>query len=172
MDFEVKILPTTDEPPTGFLFLCPEKDFQIGPSSFCWPDLPAYWSLDPSGVERLSAEEATNFGFPALELTTEINGSSWDNRVYAGICEFQRAKGFNPESQDVARHLGRPLFHPFNEMDPPFAHMDEEEHSSDGDDEDQTDAEEKDYSTDDEDEKEDDQMDLEEQDEDQMDLSW
>ncbi|KAJ6566384.1 hypothetical protein B0H19DRAFT_709739, partial [Mycena capillaripes] len=170
--FKVKILPTTDEPPTGFLFLCPEKDFQIGPSSFCWPDLPAYWSLDPSGVERLSAEEATDFGFPALELTTEISGSSWDNSVYAGIREFQRAKGFDPESQDVARHLGCPLFYPCNEMDAPFAHVDEEEeYSSSENDEDQTDTEEEDSSTDDEDKKEDDQMDIED-DEDQMDLSW
>ncbi|KAJ6566362.1 hypothetical protein B0H19DRAFT_1066673 [Mycena capillaripes] len=152
VDFEVQILPTTDEPPTGFLFLCPEKDFQIGPSSFCWPDLPAYWSLDPSGVERLSAEEATDFGFPALELTTEISGSSWDN-------------SFDPESQDVARHLDLPLYCPCNEMDAPFAHVDEEEDFSGEDEEDQTDADE-----DDENGKEDDQMNVED-DEDKMDLS-
>ncbi|KAJ6566325.1 hypothetical protein B0H19DRAFT_939736, partial [Mycena capillaripes] len=81
-----------------------------------------YWSLDPSGVERLSAEEATDFGFPSLELTTRIVGHSWETSVYAGIREFQRAKGFDPESQDVARHLGYRLFYPFNEMDTPFAH--------------------------------------------------
>ncbi|KAJ6566391.1 hypothetical protein B0H19DRAFT_709837 [Mycena capillaripes] len=173
VDFEVKILPTTDEPRTGFLFLCPEKDFQIGPFSFCWPDCPAYWSLDPSGVERLSAEEATDFGFPSLELTTRIVGYSWETSVYAGIREFQRAKGFDPESQDVARHLGHQLLYPFNETDAPFAHVnEEEEYSSSEDDEDQTDTEEEDSSIDVEDEKEDDQMDLEEQDEDQMDLSW
>ncbi|KAJ6566328.1 hypothetical protein B0H19DRAFT_709190 [Mycena capillaripes] len=170
VDFEVKILPTTDKPPTGFLFLCPKKDFQIGPSSFCWPDCPAYWSLDPSGVERLSAEEATDFGFPALELTTEISGSSWDNSVYAGIRKFQQAKGFDPESQDVARHLEWPLYYPFNEMDAPFAHVEEEEEDHSGeDDEDQ--KEEENYSADDDDE-EDDYMDGDEGDEDQMDLSW
>ncbi|KAJ6566376.1 hypothetical protein B0H19DRAFT_1257601 [Mycena capillaripes] len=130
------------KPPTGFLFLCPEKDFQIGPSSFCWPDFPAYWSLDPSGVERLSAEEATGFGFPSLELKTKIWGYSWDPSVYAGIRKFHQAKGFDPESQDVARHLERPLFYPCNEADAPFAHVsEEEEYSSDKDDEDQADAE-------------------------------
>ncbi|KAJ6566364.1 hypothetical protein B0H19DRAFT_940730, partial [Mycena capillaripes] len=81
-----------------------------------------YWSLDPSGVERLSAEEAIDFGFPSLELTTWVGGRSWDTSVYAGIRKFQRAKGFDPESQDVARHIEYPLFYPFNEMDPPFAH--------------------------------------------------
>ncbi|KAJ6566374.1 hypothetical protein B0H19DRAFT_1066686 [Mycena capillaripes] len=126
----------------GFLLLCPEKDFQIGPSSFCWPDCPTYWSLDPSGVERLSTEEAAAFGFPSLELTTRIGRYTWDASVYAGIREFQRAKGFDPESQDVARHLEWPLFYPCNEADAPFAHVnEEEEYSSDEDDEDQTDAE-------------------------------
>ncbi|KAJ6566316.1 hypothetical protein B0H19DRAFT_708892 [Mycena capillaripes] len=101
--FEIKILTTTDEPPTGFLFLCPETDFQIGPFSLYWPDCPAYWSFDPFGIDRLNAEEAADFAFPSLELTTQINGKRWDNRVYAGIREFQRTKGFDPESQDVAR---------------------------------------------------------------------
>ncbi|KAJ6586016.1 hypothetical protein B0H19DRAFT_429269 [Mycena capillaripes] len=155
----VKILPTTEEPPTGFLFLCPEEDFEIRPSSFCWPDSLAYWSLDPSGVERLGAEEATYFGFPSLKLATRIGVHSWDNSVYAGIREFQRAKGFDPESQDVARHLEYLLFYPFNEMDCPLAHVNEEEKYYPGEDaEDQV-------------EEEDGQMDRDD-DEDQMDLSW
>ncbi|KAJ6566343.1 hypothetical protein B0H19DRAFT_1232577 [Mycena capillaripes] len=156
----------------GFLFLCPQKDFQTGPSSFCWPDCPAYWSLDPFGVERLSVEEATDVGFPSLEFTTKIWGHSWDNSVYAGIREFHREKGFDPESQGVARHLGRPLYYPFNETDAPFAHVNEEEGCYFGEaDEDQTDVEEGDYLANADDE-EDDQMDLEKKDEDQMDLSW
>ncbi|KAJ6566332.1 hypothetical protein B0H19DRAFT_709238 [Mycena capillaripes] len=140
--FQVKISQTTEESPTGFLFLCPEENFQIGPSSFCWPDFPAYWSLDPFGVERLSVEEATEFGFPALEFITGIGGDRWDNSVYAGVRDFQRAKGFDPESQGVARHLGYPLYYRFNEMDAPFAHVDEEEDYYSGEDnEDQTVAE-------------------------------
>ncbi|KAJ6566319.1 hypothetical protein B0H19DRAFT_1066639 [Mycena capillaripes] len=157
----------------GFLFLCPEKDFRSGPSSFCWPDFPAYWSFDPSGVERLSAEEATEFGFPSLELTTQITGYSWDNSVHVGIHEFHQAKGFNPESLDVTTHLGQRLYYPFNEIDAPFAHVDEEEEYYSGeDDEDQTWVEADNHSTHDEDVKEDDQMDLGDQDKDQMDLNW
>ncbi|KAJ6566398.1 hypothetical protein B0H19DRAFT_1066706 [Mycena capillaripes] len=155
----------------GFLFLCPEKDFQNGPSAFCWPRFPAYWSLDPSGVQRLSAEEATDFGFPFLELTARIGGRSYNKSVYAGVREFQRAKGFDPESQDVARDLGYSLFYPCNEMDALFDHVDEEDEYNSEDDEDQMDAEQEDHSADDEYEKEDGQMDVED-DDGQMDLSW
>ncbi|KAJ7755486.1 hypothetical protein B0H16DRAFT_715739 [Mycena metata] len=35
---------------------------------------------------------------------------SWDASVYAGLRKFHRAKGFDPDSQDVARHLGYPLY--------------------------------------------------------------
>ncbi|KAJ7153842.1 hypothetical protein C8R46DRAFT_897824, partial [Mycena filopes] len=83
---------------------------------------PAYWSLDPSGVERLSTEEATRLGFPPLELTTKVWGMSWDASVYDGLRQFHQAKGFNPESQDVARHLGYPLYQLSEEVDPLFAH--------------------------------------------------
>ncbi|KAJ6566371.1 hypothetical protein B0H19DRAFT_1232588 [Mycena capillaripes] len=136
----------------GFLFLCPEEEFQIGPCSFCWPDCPAYWPIDPFRVDRLTPQEATDFGFPSLELTIWIGGSGYDNSVYIGIREFQRAESFDPESQDVARLLRYPLYYPFNKMDPLFAYGE--------DDEVQTSAEEDDYSTDNEDEKENNQIDL------------
>ncbi|KAJ7050600.1 hypothetical protein C8F01DRAFT_1178268 [Mycena amicta] len=35
---------------------------------------------------------------------------SWDDSVYAGIRKFQRAKGFDPYTQDVARVLEHPLY--------------------------------------------------------------
>ncbi|KAJ7168824.1 hypothetical protein C8R46DRAFT_240151 [Mycena filopes] len=120
--------------PPGYLFFCPGEDFQVGTSSCKWPDNPAYWSLGPSGVERLSVEEATRRGFPPLELTTEVQRRSWDASIYAGLRQFHRAKGFDPKSQDVARHLGLPLFQLSGNVDPPFAHVERygEEHD-DGD---------------------------------------
>ncbi|KAJ6512478.1 hypothetical protein C8R45DRAFT_322307 [Mycena sanguinolenta] len=96
--------------PMGFLFLCPLKDFRNGKSSLKWPDCPAYWSLDPSGVERLAPEEAINLGFPTLRLSTNIRGFSWDASMYTGLRQFHQAKGFDPNSQDVARHLGHKLY--------------------------------------------------------------
>lgn len=117
--FELEISPKTDDPPLGFLFVCPEDDFRYGPSSFRWPECPAYWSVDSSGVERLSTKTAARLGFPSIQLCAKMNGRWWDASVYAGLRRFHRAKGFDPDSQDVARHLGYRLYH---EGDSLFAH--------------------------------------------------
>ncbi|KAJ7729178.1 hypothetical protein B0H16DRAFT_1275124, partial [Mycena metata] len=69
-----------------------------------------YWSLDPSGVGRLTVEEATALGFPSLLLSTTVSGFSWDASVYSGLRQFHAVKGFDPDSQDVARHLGYPFY--------------------------------------------------------------
>ncbi|KAJ7679383.1 hypothetical protein DFH06DRAFT_1166421 [Mycena polygramma] len=125
--FEVKILETTEEPPAGFLFLCPKEHFRVGPSTFCWPACPAYWSLDPSGANRLSTDEATQLGFPAFQLNTTTNVQRWDDSAYAGLRQFHRAKGFDPDSQDVARHLNHPLYQVHSNVDHLFAIDDLEE---------------------------------------------
>jgi hypothetical protein len=118
VEFKLEIWPTAEDPPMGYLFLCPRDHFQMGLFSFRWPHCPAYWSLDPSGVERLSAEDATYLGFPSISLSTEIGGRSWDGSVYAGLCQFHQAKGFDPDTQDVARHLHHSLY----QLVGPFAH--------------------------------------------------
>ncbi|KAJ7924551.1 hypothetical protein B0H13DRAFT_2578770 [Mycena leptocephala] len=122
--FRIEISGTTADGPSGYLFLCPAMDFKVGSTTFRWPDCPAYWSLDPAGVECLSMAEATCLGFPVLQFTTQVMGRSWDASFYAGLRQFHRAKGFDPASQDVARHLGHRLFQLSNEIDPLFAHVD------------------------------------------------
>lgn len=106
----------------GFLFLCPKEHFRASPSSLRWPDCAAYWSLDPSGMDRLSLEEATRLGFPDFSRVTRARGFSWDASVYEGLRQFHKAKGFDPYNQDVARHLDHPLYQLFSEVDPPFAY--------------------------------------------------
>ncbi|KAJ6452400.1 hypothetical protein C8R45DRAFT_789500, partial [Mycena sanguinolenta] len=69
-----------------------------------------YWSLDPSSVHRLTPEDATRLGFPSFQLVTNAGGFYWDASVYGGLRQFHQAQGFDPDSQDVARHLGLPLF--------------------------------------------------------------
>jgi hypothetical protein len=120
--FAFEVAETTEEPPAGFLFLCPQTDFKTGPSSYRWPDCPAYWSLDPSGTDRLSVEEATWAGFPPFRLTTTLFGRSWDTGVYEGLRDFHRGKGFDPDTLDLARHLEYPLYELLSEDDSPFAH--------------------------------------------------
>ncbi|KAF7374206.1 hypothetical protein MSAN_00302700 [Mycena sanguinolenta] len=122
--FELSVSTTEEDVPPGFLFLCPPAHFQTGKCAFKWPDCPAYLSLDPSGADRLTPEDAANLGFPSFQLSTRLHGWSWDASVYAGIRHFHQAKGFDPDSQDVARHLGHPLYQVPGPS--PFAHIDEE----------------------------------------------
>ncbi|KAF8209397.1 hypothetical protein K438DRAFT_230017 [Mycena galopus ATCC 62051] len=72
--------------------------------------LPAYWSLDPCGAQSLSTEEATHLGFPSLEFSTEVIFGSYVDDLYTRLRTIHEAKGFDPETQDVARHLGEPLY--------------------------------------------------------------
>lgn len=118
--FKLEVSRTAQEPPAGFFFLCPPEDFKTEPSSYRWPGCPAYWSLDPSGVDRLTLEEATRLGFPAFQCTTELWGKSWDDSVYEGLRKFYRAKGLDPDSQELARHLGYPLYELSSEADSTF----------------------------------------------------
>jgi len=131
VNFEVEIGPldVTKKPPEGFLFLCPPADFQTDTSSLRWPDCAAYWSLDPLGAGCLSMEDATQLGFPSIELMTEVHGHCWDENVYTGLRQFHQAKGFDPDSQEVALRLGEPLYQFSNEMDVPFAYVDDEDTS-------------------------------------------
>ncbi|KAJ7153923.1 hypothetical protein C8R43DRAFT_840355, partial [Mycena crocata] len=68
-----------------------------------------YWSLDRFGHERLSEDEAQRLGFPAIQLKTMLLGRFWDASTYFGVHQFHAGKGFDPQSQEVARHLGYPL---------------------------------------------------------------
>ncbi|KAJ7147405.1 hypothetical protein C8R43DRAFT_529824 [Mycena crocata] len=109
--FVIQTPPTPQSPPEGFLFLCPTEHLHVvGSNSFQWPDIPAYWSLERSGVERLGTEDAKSLGFPIIERKIHLIGKSWDASVYAGLRQFHAAKGFDPDSLDVARHFGYPLY--------------------------------------------------------------
>ncbi|KAJ7850991.1 hypothetical protein B0H13DRAFT_51929 [Mycena leptocephala] len=96
--------------PEGILMLCPVDDLRTGPYSIQWPKCAAYWSVDPHGFQPLTTEAATRLGFPSIELHMDIRGTSWQTSAYAGLRKFYQGKGFNPNSQDVARHLGEPLY--------------------------------------------------------------
>ncbi|KAJ7478386.1 hypothetical protein FB451DRAFT_183803 [Mycena latifolia] len=120
------ILNTGDSIPSGYLFLPPFVDLRSNnPSSFRHPECAAYWSLDPSGVERLGMGEAEQLGFPSFELEMKYWGWSWDESVYSGIRQFHQAKGFDPDSLDVTRELGYRLYQLSADAHSLFAHVDE-----------------------------------------------
>ncbi|KAJ6512528.1 hypothetical protein C8R45DRAFT_1067778 [Mycena sanguinolenta] len=124
INFTLAVCTTEVAMPIGFLFLCPPEDFQTGECSFKWPTCPAYWSLDQSGGERLTSEEAGNLGFPPIQLSTDMCGRSWEASVYAGLRQFHRAKCFDPHSQNLARRLRYPLYQ-FSPVHTLFAHIDD-----------------------------------------------
>ncbi|KAJ7256728.1 hypothetical protein C8J57DRAFT_1014306, partial [Mycena rebaudengoi] len=100
----------TDDLPPGYLFLCPPAELEAeDPISFRIPNQPAYWSVDSSGVDRLSEEVAEELGFPAIHVQMIVHGTSWDDSVYDGIRQFHENKGIDPYSQEVAVELGYPL---------------------------------------------------------------
>jgi hypothetical protein len=60
-----------------------------------------------------------DLGFPAIQVKMYAHVRSWDASVYNGICQFQKAKGFDPYSQEVAIQLGYPLLELSHDI---FAH--------------------------------------------------
>ncbi|KAK6996424.1 hypothetical protein R3P38DRAFT_2799737 [Favolaschia claudopus] len=98
--------------PKGYLWLRSASYFSRG-HSFKGAKSLAYWSLDPYGIEELSTDDAFKLGFPIICMEKiVVHGRSWDDRVYADIRKIHQAKGFDPDSQDVARSLGFPLYKP------------------------------------------------------------
>ncbi|KAJ7104858.1 hypothetical protein C8R44DRAFT_715545 [Mycena epipterygia] len=97
--------------PEGYLFLCPFEDLRSTDGTWlATTECPAYWSLDPAGGSRLRPEDASNLGFLSFTLTSEAQGYSWPENMYAALSRFHAGKGFDPNSQDIARHLGYPIF--------------------------------------------------------------
>ncbi|KAJ7057435.1 hypothetical protein C8F01DRAFT_991960 [Mycena amicta] len=104
---QVKVECSAQSIPTGYLFLCSAYRALANEDS---KEGIAYWSLDPLGYKRLSREEARARGFPNLAITKEFDRYSWDVSVYEEIRALHIARGLDPDSQDIARSLGYPLF--------------------------------------------------------------
>ncbi|KAJ7651304.1 hypothetical protein FB45DRAFT_34536, partial [Roridomyces roridus] len=93
-----------------YFFLCPLEHFSRAPDSFGLPETPWFWSFDPTGKDRFTEEEATNHGFPAVMVDMYVCLNSWYAGVYDALRKFHSAKGFDPDSQQLAIHLGYPLY--------------------------------------------------------------
>ncbi|KAJ7477960.1 hypothetical protein B0H11DRAFT_2194356 [Mycena galericulata] len=94
-----------------FLFLAPIGAMQNSDLGGLVYPVPAFWSFEPSGSHGLP-EDGTALGLPILSVSARISGSQWSTKIYHGLVEFHRCKGFNPDSLDVTLHLGLPLYQP------------------------------------------------------------
>ncbi|KAJ7623827.1 hypothetical protein B0H17DRAFT_1289410 [Mycena rosella] len=102
LDYEMELTRSADIVPAGYLFLCPLKEFQS------------------DGPNR--SEEAENLGFPSIKLKMVVYLEAWDARVYEGLRRFHEGKGFDPYSQEIARHMEYPLFQLSERLEASFAH--------------------------------------------------
>ncbi|KAJ7723909.1 hypothetical protein B0H16DRAFT_1737003 [Mycena metata] len=114
VDFTIVISSPTEVVPPGFLFLCPEEFFS-------WQGV----SNKPAEDQSNGPSEAASLGFPAIQRITKSYGPSWPTSVYAGLRQFHEAKGFDPESQGIARDLRKRLYQLSHETNPSFAHVEE-----------------------------------------------
>ncbi|KAJ7253600.1 hypothetical protein C8J57DRAFT_1237399 [Mycena rebaudengoi] len=110
LDYEITFPQRSSQAPNGYLFLCPLLDMQTADGTqFRHPEFHSYWTFDPSGVERLSDNDAANHGFPSASLTVQAWTVSWDETAYTALRKFQEAKDDipgqeSPESLDVPRY--------------------------------------------------------------------
>ncbi|KAJ7787193.1 hypothetical protein B0H14DRAFT_2954908 [Mycena olivaceomarginata] len=68
-----------------------------------------YWSFDPAGLDQLTHEIAEDIGLPTPKFMIVPHGLFLEEEETNLICEFHAAKGFDPESQDIAIAMGYPL---------------------------------------------------------------
>ncbi|KAJ7738896.1 hypothetical protein B0H14DRAFT_490340 [Mycena olivaceomarginata] len=95
-----------------YLFLCPSKvEFVDGRFIVMNPDNSQryYWTFDPAGLDRLTHAEAEDIGLPTPTFLINVWGRSWSEREDDMIREFHTAKGFDPDSQDIAIAMQYPL---------------------------------------------------------------
>ncbi|KAJ6553325.1 hypothetical protein B0H19DRAFT_1263719 [Mycena capillaripes] len=95
----------------AYLFPCPIRVRHHGrriglefPHADHW-----YWSLDPSGVTKMTLDECDSIGLPRWKFFFLPIVNSWHEYHYNAIREFSATRGFDPYSNDAARRLGLPL---------------------------------------------------------------
>ncbi|KAJ7095581.1 hypothetical protein C8R44DRAFT_860239 [Mycena epipterygia] len=111
IEYQLSFSGPSENLPQGYLFLCPLEDLQDDVGNFLRNlDCVGYWSLNPAGSQRLSSEEASSLGFPPLNLETYVYSRSWTENFYTALSRFHAGKGFDANSQDLARHLGYALY--------------------------------------------------------------
>ncbi|KAK1216532.1 hypothetical protein PQX77_020827 [Marasmius sp. AFHP31] len=79
-----------------------------------------YWSFHEDGRSPLSPDTCRSLGLAIeLEFDHKLSASSWSNKDYKRIHQYQLLRGFDPSTTDFARHLERDgnLFQPVNDSD-------------------------------------------------------
>ncbi|KAJ7768003.1 hypothetical protein B0H14DRAFT_358589 [Mycena olivaceomarginata] len=95
-----------------YLFLCnPQVEVLDGQLTVINPPDAEkyYWAFDPTGLDQLPHEIAEDIGLPTPKFRIEPHSLYLREEETNLIREFHAAKGFDPESQDVAIAMRYPL---------------------------------------------------------------
>ncbi|KAF7332783.1 hypothetical protein MKEN_00162000 [Mycena kentingensis (nom. inval.)] len=103
---EVELFPVSLKMPHAFLFLAPPETVFL-PGTVI-QDV-AYWSFHRDGSERLNAAEARARGLPTLTFNATIGTIAYPDSVYEEFRAIHKAMGFDPDSTEIADHLGYPI---------------------------------------------------------------
>ncbi|KAK7007497.1 hypothetical protein R3P38DRAFT_2792265 [Favolaschia claudopus] len=110
--------PSIDE---AELFLPPLSAFlALGCTHLQYPTLQTeqpFW-FDPISKQPLSGKTAQELGLPEIEIAIRVKSQYLDQSTLKSLREFHRAKGFAPDTQDIAKQLKNPLYYFGNEGDP------------------------------------------------------
>ncbi|KAF8187377.1 hypothetical protein K438DRAFT_1972996 [Mycena galopus ATCC 62051] len=95
----------------AYLFPCSVGVRREGPyTGIEFPDTDHfYWSLDPSGIPRMSEDECDRNGLLRWKFLFVPTGNLWHNYHYNVVRELSEARGVDPYSNTVAQLVGLPL---------------------------------------------------------------
>ncbi|KAK7039968.1 hypothetical protein R3P38DRAFT_3181791 [Favolaschia claudopus] len=94
-----------------YLFLPPYRTFfSADLTRVCFPKAEPYWSFNPSGTDHLSNNQTSAPAIPQTCLEILVDQISIDEAVLEDIHKFNTRKGFDADSQEVAKHLELPLY--------------------------------------------------------------
>ncbi|KAF7299895.1 hypothetical protein HMN09_00997100 [Mycena chlorophos] len=83
----------------------------------------AYWALDRYGNQPLDATAAHAFGLPDLLIEAIVTVVHYPQTYYEEIKSVHKARGFDPQSADIALSLGYPAFRLPDRCDPRFPNV-------------------------------------------------
>ncbi|KAK1223201.1 hypothetical protein PQX77_013924 [Marasmius sp. AFHP31] len=77
-----------------------------------------HWSFQEDGHSHISPESCFHLGLPVeLEYLFNWSSPSWPRKSYKSLHQYQIARGLDPTTADLARHLAYPIFQPLDDSD-------------------------------------------------------
>uniref|UniRef100_A0A0W0FBX3 Uncharacterized protein n=1 Tax=Moniliophthora roreri TaxID=221103 RepID=A0A0W0FBX3_MONRR len=120
--------------PTLYLFIRPIPRLSDDETAWrSWADNTYFWSLVPSGHDKMSESTRVSLGLSSYKTQIDIRRRSWSFETYGVLERFQHFKRFDSKTTDYARSLSYPLMqvvgdeHRFQELNDDYSMSEDEE---------------------------------------------